>query len=543
MSGKRALKAPALIASAVVSVSIAALCQQASAASLFWDPISPEDTPAIGGTGTWTTGDNNWRTGLSGGTQATWHDGDMAWFGENLGIEDLQVTLGSNINAAAITFTSDRYTIVGNGYGITLGANSYLQTSVPATIAAPISGSSGLTKRGLEPLTLAGASTYTGQTHVFGGTLNIATGNAGGNLGSTSDVFLEIPAILNVSNPTDTAISVPVAGFGRITKSGAGTLTLSGNNSYTGGTTVSSGTLKVNANSGLGASTGTLALGASTSKGTLSYNGATTSMDRAVTVNAGGGEILTTNAATSLTLGGAIGGAGRLTIGGAGKTTISSAMTQSGGLAKNDGGILTITGTNSYTGSTLINAGTVRVNGSLASGSAVTLASGATLGGAGTVNGAVTVHGILSPGAADGTIGTLTTGATTWSSDGSYVADITSAGQADLLVVANLVQQAGFTVSVDSTDLLDGITAPGTYSWTLAQISNTATSFDVATINLVLGSRLQPYSADIQLVDETKESGVHSLELQYTIVPEPTVLLGLPALTLPVLLRRRRKAR
>src|SRR5207248_579359 len=101
-----------------------------------------------------------------------------------------------------------------------------------------------------------------------------------------------------------------------LTKTGAGTLTLSNTaNTYTGATTISAGTLSVPAlanggsNSALGAASGAAAiitLG-SASAATLSYSGGTTSTDRPIALGgAGGGIIQATTAGATLTLTGGV---------------------------------------------------------------------------------------------------------------------------------------------------------------------------------------------------------------------------------------------
>ncbi|EBX4574709.1 AIDA autotransporter-like protein ShdA, partial [Salmonella enterica subsp. enterica serovar Senftenberg] len=82
---------------------------------------------------------------------------------------------------------------------------------------------------------LSGANSYTGGTLISGGTLVATSVEALGSGDVTDNAVLE----LNTGGTFDNAIS----GSGQVVKSGDKTLTLSGANSYTGGTTISGGTL------------------------------------------------------------------------------------------------------------------------------------------------------------------------------------------------------------------------------------------------------------------------------------------------------------
>ncbi len=80
-----------------------------------------------------------------------------------------------------------------------------------------------------------------------------------------------------------------------------------------------------------------------------------------------------------------------------------------GTLVKDGAGVLTVTGNNTYTGGTAVDAGTLVVNSTLGSGTgagAVLVNVNGTLAGSGFIGGAVTLAGTVSPGA--GTVGTLT---------------------------------------------------------------------------------------------------------------------------------------
>jgi autotransporter-associated beta strand protein len=86
-------------------------------------------------------------------------------------------------------------------------------------------------------------------------------------------------------------------------------------------------------------------------------------------------------------------------LGAAHNISLNNALQGAGGLIKTGAGVLNLNGTNTYTGSTTVNAGTLLVNGSLAGGP-VGVASGGTLGGTGVISGAVTVNagGTMAPG-------------------------------------------------------------------------------------------------------------------------------------------------
>lgn len=97
---------------------------------------------------------------------------------------------------------------------------------------------------------------------------------------------------------------------------------------------------------------------------------------------------------------------GTVNMGGAGNITMPLVIGGSGGLAKTGNGVLTLTNTNTYTGTTTVEAGKLLVNGSIASASSVQVNNGGTLGGSGIVHGAVTIAsgGSLSPGTSPGTL-------------------------------------------------------------------------------------------------------------------------------------------
>ena len=174
-----------------------------------------------------------------------------------------------------------------------------------------------------------------------------------------------------------------------LTKTGTGTLTLSGANTYTGATTVSAGVLQAAAPNSFSASSAfTVATGATVDLG---------GFDQIIGSLAGAGTV--TNSAAM---------AAALAAGASNSSTSFSGVIQDGAakalLKKIGTGMLTLLGTNTYTGATIVTAGVLDVEGSIASSSMTTVNSTAKLTGAGTV-GDVTVAngGIFAPGTAPGT--------------------------------------------------------------------------------------------------------------------------------------------
>ena len=168
---------------------------------------------------------------------------------------------------------------------------------------------------------------------------------------SVADVVPLSVSFDNTANNYTITGSRAIAGATGLTKGGTGSVTISNTNTFTGVVALNAGTVSVAsvANSGVN---GPLGAGSSLTfnGGALEVTGASGSTDRALTLNAGGGTVQT---GTTLTLTGAIGGAGALTKAGA--------------------GTVILTDTNSY-GATTVSAGTLQVGNG---GSTGTLGSGA----------------------------------------------------------------------------------------------------------------------------------------------------------------------
>jgi len=114
-------------------------------------------------------------------------------------------------------------------------------------VSGAISGGNGLTKDGpgLMVLDSTTANSYTGQTTISNGTLQLGKGTGVGALATTSAIVDNGTLTFNRSNAVTqgTDFNTVISGLGGVNQIGGGTLTLSGANTYMGYTNVTNGTL------------------------------------------------------------------------------------------------------------------------------------------------------------------------------------------------------------------------------------------------------------------------------------------------------------
>lgn len=231
--------------------------------------------------------------------------------------------------------------------------------------AGVVSGSGQVIKNGSGTITLTGANTYGGGTTISSGELRIGNFLADGALTGNYVNHGKLSVFFN-GTPSYSGV---ISGEGSFEKTGNGTLTLNSVQTYTGGTTISFGSLILGGNDRL-ATTGAL-IG---NGGVFDLNG----FNQTIGDLSGYGrlEIRT----------------GTLTAGALADTLYQGQINGTGTFTKQGSGTLTISGNKNFAGTTNVNAGALIVNGSMAS-STFQVDSGGALGGTGSVGAATITNG------------------------------------------------------------------------------------------------------------------------------------------------------
>ncbi|MDI4966107.1 autotransporter-associated beta strand repeat-containing protein, partial [Salmonella enterica subsp. enterica serovar Lubbock] len=241
--------------------------------------------------------------------------------------------------------------------------NATLEMNTGGDFDNAISGSGQVVKSGDETLTLSGANSYTGGTTISGGTLVASNVEALGSGDVTNDAVLELNTGGDFINS--------IGGTGRVEKSGDETLTLSGSNTYTGGTLISGGTL-------IASNVEALGTGDVTDNATLALNAGgdfINNIGGTGRVEKSGDDVLTLSGANSYSGGTLISGgtlvASNVEALGTGDVTDNATLELNTGgdftnniggtgrVEKSGDGTLTLSGSNTYTGGTLISDGTL----------------------------------------------------------------------------------------------------------------------------------------------------------------------------------------
>jgi len=293
------------------------------------------------------------------------------------------VSLANSINMnAALTISA--------GSTLALGVNN-LGSSTVSTAPSSLT---------LEHGTVGSSITGSG-TLTLGGDVTMSTTTGANGASISCPVALGATRTFTIADNTgvtdDLSISGIISGatFG-VTKAGAGTLTLSGANTFTGKTVISAGAISINSLASV--SGGSSALGAPTTTangtidisgtGTLIYTGSGHSSNRVINLTADGGTLDASGSGALTLSGGVTGNTFNLNLKGTGNGSQTGVIaTTSGTLTKSGTGTWTLSGANTYTGTSTISAGILKVGASSTVNSSsptgttgvITVADGATL--------------------------------------------------------------------------------------------------------------------------------------------------------------------
>ena len=375
-----------------------------------------------------------WDTGMS--TELFFH-GDRVTFGDD-GVYSHDVNLATALlpGSLLVNNTYDNYTFLGSG---------------------GIASATALVKDGPAALILLTTNTYTGGTLINNGTLQLGNGLVNGSI--TGNITNN--ALLAFVPATSNSFAGWITGTGRLLKSGPGTLTLTANNTYSGGTTVEGGELATSGYLYTAQGTGPLLIspGATfrasathcltamtspiTNRGTMLLNGyhrptSPLYLDGGTFCTIGGFSAgwqgfhflipVTTlaNAAPSIITNTGVNSGLHIRAATAGGTTftvedgsapqdliVSATLLNPtddepglGKLIKAGPGLMAFNGTATFSGGIQVNNGTFEINGLIANAANTVTVAGGTLGGTGLVASAVSIQaaGTLAPGASIGTL-------------------------------------------------------------------------------------------------------------------------------------------
>jgi len=317
----------------------------------------------------------------------------------------------------------------------------------------------GFTLNGTNKLTLSGSNLYQGPTLISSGILALSGNGSIANTSSTT-----VNGTLDVSEANDTtvitlsgsgivsigsntltvmqgspgtfsgSIGTSITDRGGLTLDGGNILTLSGINSYSGVTDISSTP---------GTTLALLGSGSIASASSTIVNG---TLDISQTTN--GATISTLSGSGAVTLGDQL-----LTIVQGESQIFAGSISGDGGIIKQGSSLLNLIGISTYTGPTTISAGSLAINGSITS--ATTVNAGGKLQGTGTIYGDVVVNGIMAPGNSIGTF--YVVGSYTQATGSTFECEIDSTESDHLIATGDIFIEPGATFLL--------VPDPGTFSF------------------------------------------------------------------------------
>jgi len=189
-----------------------------------------------------------------------------------------------------------------------------IDQSIDTEFSGIISGNTTINKQNTGTLILSGNNSLTGVLNIQDGTVVLGSGGTSGSVADASSIQISDGAVLGLHRSDDWDMVTPIAGDGEVHHLGTGTTSLTSDNTYTGITRIFAGTLQA----GDGGTTGSLGGGDVVNDGLLAFNRSNT-------------------------------------------YTAAQSISGSGGLIQRGDGIVVLTGTNTYGGTTTIENGTLQI--------------------------------------------------------------------------------------------------------------------------------------------------------------------------------------
>ncbi len=487
---------------------------------------------------------------------------DLSGFNNTIGSLNGGGATGGNVTLGAATLTTGGDNSTTSYSGIISGTGAVTKSGTGAWTVSGLNTYTGATT--VNAGTLKAGIATTGANGAFGNLsavtmANVATaildlsgfnntiGSLSGGGATGGNVTLGAATLTTGGDNSATSYSGIISGTGAVTKSGTGAWTVSGSNSYSGLTTVSAGTLKLGATGGAtNTPLGTTAAGTSVSTGaaldlagftlantttfealTLNGAGLTASPAGALTntggaasysgnITLGSASTITATASGSLTASGTVGtGAFALTLDGAGTGTMSGIISTPTSLIKNGTGTWSLSGLNTYSGTTTVNAGTLKAgvattgaNGAFGNLSAVTMANVATA--------------ILDLSGFNNTIGSLSGGGVTGGNVALGAATLTTGGDNSTTSYSGIISGTG------------AVTKIGAGAWTLSG-TNTFTggaNLSAGTLNInntqALGTAAGTFTITGGNIDNTSAGNITTVSYPLALNGDFTYLGSVP---------------
>ncbi|MEK7952620.1 beta strand repeat-containing protein [Luteolibacter soli] len=322
-------------------------------------------------------------------------------------------------------------------------------TARNVTLSGLLSGNGGLVKSGAGVLTLnrtgAASNTFSGGLTVNAGTVKLFGNNDGASVAGSGTVTINAGATVEANSANTLGLGTGAALAPVVINGGS---FLADQYSHMNSITMTAGTV--------GVRTGVTQVDGLDMRVRNTVNPAVTSLASASLASISSKMTLTNNLTVTVADGAA-----------ATDLQVSGVIVGGGTLTKAGTGTLELTGVNTYTGATSVNAGLLKVNTGSLGNTAVTVATTGTLGGTGSIAGATTVQsgGTLAPG---NSAGTLNFGSTVNLQTGStYAVEITGAVTSDKVVATGILTANG-TIAVT----LNGYTPTGGETFDIADAAS-----------------------------------------------------------------------